>query len=343
MKAVYLNEHGERDVLQYGDLPEPELPADHVMIEVKACALNHLDLWMRRGIPGYRFIYPFILGSDIAGVVHAAGSAARGLNKGDRVLVNPGVSCGHCEACLAGRDNFCKDYGIIGEHRSGGYAQYVCVPRANILPFPAEMSFEQAACIPLVYLTAWQMVVDKLQIKPGDVILVQAAGSGVSSAAIQIAKLHGATVYATSGSDEKCRKAMELGADACINYNTEDVARRVKELTGKRGVDAVVEHVGGQVFESSLKCLRWGGRVVTCGATTGFSVDLDLRHVFFKQTEILGSTMGSKGELFRIIRMVEAGKLKPVLDRVLPLHEAREAHRLLEERAAFGKIVLVPG
>jgi len=307
-------------------------------------ALNHLDIWGRRGQTGAKVEFPHRLGADIVGEIDALGPGARGASGsakvGDKVVVSPGVSCGVCAACLSGKDNLCKAYGILGESRQGGYAQHLNVPDANLLPYPGEMPWSDAAAIPLALLTAWQMVVDKARVQAGQTVLVQAAGSGVSTAAIQIAKLFGARVIATAGSDEKCARAREIGADVAINYKTQDFLAETKKLTAKIGVDAVIEHVGGDVFVKSVLATRWGGRVVTCGATSGFTPQLDLRQIFFRQVEVLGSTMGSKGTLFGILGLVGEGRLRPIVDRVLPLWEAADAHRALEERKAFGKVVL---
>lgn len=339
-EAVVLRAHGGSEVLVRETLDLPEPGAREVRVRVRAVALNHLDVWVRKGIPGLKLEYPHRLGSDIVGEVEALGPGAHGAQVGDRVVVNPGVSCGVCERCLSGRDNLCRRYGILGEHTSGGYSRHVVIPDANLLPYPGDLPFVQAAAVPLAFLTAWQMVVDKGRVEPGQTVLVQAAGSGVSSAAIQIAKLFGARVIATTGSDAKGERAEALGADHVVNYATQDFVAEAKRLTGKRGVDLVIEHVGGEVLTKSVLAAASGGRVVTCGATAGFEPKIDLRHVFFRQIEILGSTMGSKGSLFKILEHVKAGTLKPVVDRVLPLWDAREAHRVLEAREAFGKVVL---
>ncbi len=339
-EAVVLRTHGGLDVLVRETLDLPEPGAREVLVRVRAVALNHLDLWVRKGMPGLKLEYPHRLGSDVVGEVEALGPGARGARVGDKVVVNPGISCGACERCLSGRDNLCRRYGILGEHTSGGYSRHIVIPDANLLPYPGDLPFAQAAAVPLAFLTAWQMVVDKGRIEPGQTVLVQAAGSGVSSAAIQIAKLFGAHVIATVGSDAKGERATLLGADHVVNYTTQDFVAEAKRLTGKRGVDLVVEHVGGEVLAKSILAAASGGRIVTCGATAGFEPKIDLRHVFFRRIEILGSTMGSKGSLFKILEHVRAGTLKPVVDRVLPLWDAREAHRVLEAREAFGKVVL---
>ncbi len=342
-EAIVLRTHGGPEVLVRETLDLPDPGPRQVLVRVRAVALNHLDLWVRRGLPNLKLEYPHRLGCDIVGELEAFGPGARttsAIKEGDRVVVNPGVSCGVCERCLSGQDTLCRQYAILGEHVSGGYARHVVVPDANLLPYPGGLPFPQAAAVPLAFLTAWQMVVDKGGVRPGHTVLVQAGGSGVSSAAIQIAKLHGARVITTVGSDEKAERARAIGADEVINYRTQDFVAEVKRLTGKRGADVVIDHVGGEVLAKSVMATAAGGRIVTCGATAGFTPEIDLRHIFFRQIAILGSTMGPKGALFGLLEHVKAGKLRPVVDRVLPLWEAREAHRALEAREAFGKIVL---
>jgi len=307
---------------------------------VKAAALNHLDIWVRKGVASPKLPLPHILGADASGVVDAVGPGVTGFAPGDEVVVNPGLSCGHCERCLAGEDNLCPRYEILGEHRWGAYAEYLVVPEANLLKKPPNLSFEEAAAIPLTFLTAWQMVVDKLQVRPGDDVLVMAAGSGVSVAAIQIAKLFGARVIATAGSEEKLRKARELGADEAVNYTHPEWFKEVRRLTGGKGADKVVDHTGALYFEGVIKATANGGRIAIAGASSGYEGTLPFAHVFFRQLSILGSTMASKSRLFPILRFVEEGKLRPVVGQVLPLEEAAEGHRLLEERRVFGKVVL---
>ncbi len=342
MRAVAFRAHGGPEVLETLELPTPEPRAREVRVRVRAVALNHLDVWVRKGWPGLKLELPHVLGSDIAGVVDAVGAEVTDLAVGTEVLVNPGLSCGVCERCLRGEDSLCRQYKIIGEQTRGGYADFVCVPRQNILLKPKSLSFEQAACLPLTYLTAWTMLIRRAQLKAGETVLVHAAGSGVGSAAVQIAKLHGATVIATASTAEKLAKAKELGADHLINYAKDDFHAEVKRITDKKLVDVVFEHVGASTWDKSVACLPVGGRLVICGATTGYEAKLDLRVLFFKSLSLLGSTMGSKAELFKILELVEAGRLKPVLDRTLPLAKAAEAHQLLTERKSFGNIVLIP-
>lgn len=342
MKAVVLHRHGGPEVLEAAELPKPEIRADEVLVRVRAVALNHLDLWIRKGLPHLKLAYPHILGSDIAGEVAEVGDLVEGVALGQRVLLHPGLSCGRCERCSEGRDNLCPRYRILGENVSGGYAEYLAVPARNLLPFPQNLDFAQAACLPLVFLTAWQMLVDKAAVRPGQWVLIHGGGSGVGSAGIQIAKLFGCRVITTAGSDAKLEKAKALGADFGVNYKQENLLEAVARIAGKQAIDVVFEHVGKALWKESLLCLKWGGVLVTCGATTGAEVTTDLRQVFFRQLRILGSTMGSRGSQFEILRQVEAGRLKPVLDRTLPLAEAREAHRLLETGEVFGKIVLIP-
>ena len=330
MQAMVLREHGGPDVLRLEQLSVPEPKPGEVRVRVRAVALNHLDIWVRRGGPAFKLEYPHRLGSDIAGE----------LDDGTKVVVQPGVSCMRCEPCLGGHDNLCRFYKILGENTQGGYAEYIVVPAVNIAPYPERLSFAEAAAAILPFLTAWQMLVHKARVQPGDTVLVQGAGSGIGVAAIQIAKLHGARVITTASSDDKLARGKQLGADVGIDYTKQDLVAECKHLTGKRGVDIVIEHVGGEVFEQSIRAVRVGGRVVTCGATAGFHPKIDLRHIFFRQVEVLGSTMGSKADLLAVLGHVAAGRLQPVVHAVMPLAAAADAHRMLEARQAFGKIVL---
>ncbi|ADD29526.1 MULTISPECIES: zinc-binding dehydrogenase [Meiothermus] len=340
MRAVWMASRGGPEVLRYGEIAPPVLEAGQVRIAVKAVALNHLDVWVRKGVASPKLPLPHILGCDIAGVVESVGAGVSGVAPGDAVVVNPGVSCGRCARCLGGQDNLCAGYQILGEHRWGGYAELVVVPAANILPKPARLSWLEAASLPLTFLTAWQMVVDKLQVRPGEDVLVMAAGAGVSVAAIQIAKLHGARVIATASSDEKLAQAKALGADEGVNYSQPDWYKEVRRLTGGKGADAVVDHTGAQYWEGVIKATAWGGRISLVGASSGYEATTPLSHIFYRQLSIFGSTMASKSRLFPILQFVAEGRLRPVIGATLPLSQAAEGHRLLEERRVFGKVVL---
>ena len=342
MKASIFRRHGGPEVLEYADVPEPQVRANEVLVEVKACALNHLDIFARNGLPGIEIPLPHTLGNDIAGVVKDVGSLVAWVKVGDEVMIQPGVSCGHCDACLSGRDNLCREYDIIGYRRNGGYAEFVAVPGVNVFPKPSNLTWEEAAALPLVTVTAWHMLVTRANVQPGEDVLVHAVGSGVGSVAIQIAKLRGAHVIATASSDEKLAKARGLGADETVNYSTEEWPKEVRRLTSRRGVDVVVEHTGAATWPGSISSLKNNRRLVTCGATSGYDARTDLRQVFYRHLTILGSFMGSKAELLEAMKFVEAGKIRAVIDRVLPLSEARAAHSLLESRAQFGKVVLRP-
>ncbi|MEW5849523.1 MAG: zinc-binding dehydrogenase [Myxococcota bacterium] len=340
MKAVGFHEHGDVDVLTDLDLPEPTPGPGEVVVDVKAVALNHLDVWVRRGMAGGDLPKPFVLGSDIAGMISAVGQGVTDAKVGDEVVLAPGVCCGRCSFCLSGEDSLCADYGILGETTTGGYAQRIAVPAGNALPKPKGLSFPEAAAFPLTFLTAWRMLVNRAQVKAGETVLITGASAGVGVAAIQIAKLHGATVIAATRGPEKQARAKALGADHVVD--SEDLKKAVRAIVGREGVEVVFEHVGGETFKTALGLLRRGGRLVTCGATSGFLAEIDLRHLFIKQQSILGSTMGSRADLLRIVKLVEAGRLKPIVDVVLPLSQAKEAHKLLEERKHFGKVVLTP-
>jgi len=342
VKATIFRQHGGPEVLEYTDVPDPSIRADEVLVEVKACALNHLDIFVRQGMPGIEIPLPHILGNDIAGVVKEVGELVTWAKPGDEVIVQPGVSCGHCAACLSGQDNLCREYDILGYRRNGGYAELVAVPGANLLPKPAQLSWPEAAALPLVTVTAWHMLVTRANVQPGEDVLVHAAGSGVGSIAIQIAKLRGARVITTASSDDKLAKAREFGADQTINYSQDDWPKEVKRLTDRRGVDVVVEHTGAATWPGSIASLKNNGRLVTCGATSGYDARTDLRQVFYRHLTLLGSFMGSKAELLEAMKFVAQGKIRAVVDRVLPLSEARQAHELMESRGQFGKIVLNP-
>jgi NADPH:quinone reductase-like Zn-dependent oxidoreductase len=342
MKAIAIRAHGGPEVVNLEELPDPAPKPGEVVVAVKAAAMNHLDIWVRIGWPGLKLAFPHVLGSDVAGVVEAVGPGVSGVKAGDEVVVNPSLGCGRCEPCLSGRENLCRRYSILGEHVSGGMAEKLAVPARNVMPKPANLSFEEAAAVPLTFMTAWHALVARAQLRLGETVLVHAAGSGVGVAAVQIAKLLGATVIATAGSDAKLERARALGADHVVNYETQDFVQEVRRITEKRGVEVVFEHVGKKTWEKSILAAGIGGRIVTVGATTGYDPLTDLRHVFFRQLSILGSTMGTGGELLEVLRYVGEGKLKPVVDKVLPLAEARAGQDLLSNRAQFGKIVLRP-
>jgi NADPH:quinone reductase-like Zn-dependent oxidoreductase len=345
MKAVVFYEHGDVDVLKYEDVPDPKLGPCEVLVRVRASGCNRNDIWARRGMPGMKVIFPHISGSDLAGEVAELGPGATGVQVGDKVVLHPGLSCRKCEHCTNGQEYFCRSFRIYGFETGplqGAHAEYARVPDVNLISMPSRLTFEEAASVPLVFLTAWHMLVTRAALTAGDDVLVLGAGSGVGSAAVQIAKLFGARVIATAGDERKLRKAKELGADELINHSSQDVVGEVRRLTGKRGVNLVFEHVGEATWERSISSLAYGGRLVTCGATTGYEAMTDLRHVFWKQLSILGSHQGSKAETIRVLNLVQAGRLHPVVDRIMPLRETAEAQRLMERREQFGKIVLTP-
>jgi NADPH:quinone reductase-like Zn-dependent oxidoreductase len=340
VKAILFHQHGGPEVLQFTDVLDPEPRRNEVLVRVRACALNHLDLWVRRGLPNVPILLPHIPGSDVAGEVAKIGSEVTTVGVGQKVVLAPLVSCGKCPACVAGLDNRCRQATNLGYMIDGGSAEFVRVPEVNCLPYPENLSFEEAAAIPLVFQTAWHMLVDRAQLQPGEDVLILGAGSGVGSAAIQIAKLFGARVITTVGSDAKLEKARELGADHVINHKTQKIRDEVRRITSKRGVDVVFEHVGTATWDDSLASLALAGRLVTCGNTTGYDAKIDLRFLFSRQLSLLGSYMGVKNELHTVMKLVAAGRLKPVVDRVFPLAEAAAAHTYLESGQQFGKVVL---
>ena len=342
MKAIIIRENGGPEVLRYEDVPDPVAGPGEVVVRVRAVALNHLDLWIRKGVPGAPFHLPAITGADVSGEVHALGPGVGGIDVGTPVMVAPGVSCNVCARCVAGLDHLCSSYGILGESCDGGMAQFVKVPRQNIVPKPERLSHVDAAAMSLTFLTAWHMLVDRAAVRGGETVLVHAAGSGVGTAGIQIARFLGARVIATASSESKLDAALKLGAHEAVSTETGDWVKRVKALTGGKGVDVVFEHVGGRIFEESLRALAWAGRLVTCGATIGVDARVNLRHIFFKSQSILGSTMGSKGEYHQLAALYREGFFTPVVDRVLPLADARLGHEALERREVFGKVVLEP-
>ncbi len=342
MKAVRFHEHGGLEVLKYEDAPEPKIQPNEVLVKVKACALNHLDLWLRMGVRDWALTMPHIVGSDISGEIAEVGSLVTRVKPGDRVLLCPGISCGQCEACFRGLDSACRSYTLFGVMVDGGYAEYVKSPEANAISIWGDLSFDEAAAVPLVFITAWHMLITRAQLKPGEDVLVIGAGSGVGSAAIQIAKLMQARVIAVAGSDAKLEKARALGADAGINHSKQSLAEEVKRLTDKRGVDVVVEHVGVAVWEACFDSLATYGRLVTCGVTSGGEVKLNLQGLFGRQRTILGSFMGGKGELMEALKFIAQRQLRAVIDSSFPLQDAAAAHKKMESRDFFGKILLHP-
>ena len=342
MKAVVFDRFGGPEVLELREVPDPRPRADEVLIDVRACGINHLDLWVRGGLRGLEPEMPHILGNDIIGVAREVGEAVHHVKPGDKVLVCPTLSCGTCPHCLAGNDNLCRQYDVIGRRRNGGYAERVAVPGVNCLPYPENLDWPEAAAVPLVFLTAWHMLVGRAALQPGEDVLVIGAGSGVGSAAIQVARLIGARVIATAGTAEKLDRARTLGANDVIDHAREDLGARVRELTARKGVEVVFEHVGGAMFEQAVGALAKNGRLVTCGATAGSQVKLDINVLFGKHLAFYGSWMGRRAELVEALKFVRDGRLKPVVDSVVPLAEARRAHERIEARQHFGKVVLVP-
>ena len=343
MNAVTFHGHGGPEQLVYETVPVPTIGAGEVLIRVKACALNHLDIWIRQGIPSYQIPLPHISGCDISGVVEQVNPPhLRHLSKGQDVLISPGLSCGQCAVCKEGRENLCSQFQVLGAQVNGGYAEFVKVPAINVLPMPVGITFEQAAAFPLVSVTAWHMLMTLANVKRGETVLVMGAGSGVGSMAVQMANLMGARTFGTVGADDKMEKAKMLGAEVVINHSTDPIAARVKDLTQGRGVDVVIEHIGERVWEQCIKALARGGRLVTCGATTGNGLSVDARYLFSRQLTIMGSYMGTRAELKQAVDHFAAGALRPVIDSVFPLKEARVAQARMIDRKVFGKIVLVP-
>jgi NADPH:quinone reductase-like Zn-dependent oxidoreductase len=343
MKALLFHEFGGPDKLKYEDVPDPTIKPDEVLVRVRACALNHLDLFVREGIPALKTPLPFWTGCDIAGEVAEVGADVRDVKVGMRVAVNPNLTCGRCEFCRQGEDSLCVRYGILGEHVPGGLAEAVAVRGDNVLPLPPSVSFEEAASFILTNMTAWRMVVTQGQVRPGQDVLIIGVGGGVSSTAVQIARLCGARVLVTSSDDAKLDKARALGAEVGINYKkTPDWTRQVFEATGKRGVDVVIENVGAATWKDSIRSLKGGGRLVTCGATSGPVGETFIPLVFWKQVHIIGSTMANRKEFHDVMGQFFAGRLKAIIDDVVPLKDGAAAQQRLADGKQFGKIVLVP-
>jgi NADPH:quinone reductase-like Zn-dependent oxidoreductase len=340
MRAIRFHEYGGPEVLRYEEVADPVPRLDQVLVRVKACAMNHLDLWVRKGTT--KSPLPHIPGSDVAGEVVEVGKYVTGLRSGQRVLLAPMTFCNHCPQCAAGRQNMCRGFSVFGNAVDGGDCELIAVPQVSVIPIPDHLSFDQAASVPLVFVTAWHMLTGRARIRPGYTVLVLGGGSGVGTAAIQICKLFNATVITTAGDENKLEKTRALGADYGINHYQQKISDEVGRITNKEGVDIVFEHVGKATWEESLKSLKPGGTLVTCGATTGPEAAIDLRFVYSRQFSILGSYMGTMGELHEVLQHVFSGKLKPVIDRTFPLKDARAAHQRMEKSEMFGKIVLNP-
>jgi NADPH:quinone reductase-like Zn-dependent oxidoreductase len=342
MRGLTISAHGGLDQVVFrDDLPAPELRSPNdVRVRVIAAALNHLDLFVVAGLPGVTIAPPWVLGGDATGVIDAAGSAVTNVAVGDRVLINPGISDRSCEYCRAGEHSLCVKFALLGEHLPGTFADFAVVPAANVRRVPPGIADTDAAGFTLATLTAWRMLVTRAHVEPGDQVLIQGIGGGVALAALQIAKLRGARVWVTSGSDEKLARAAALGADETLNYRTADVAREVRARTGKRGVDVVVDSVGAATWAQSLGALGKRGRLVSCGASSGPVVETDMRRVFWNQWSIMGSTMGNDREFDAIVSELAAGRLVTPVDTVVPLAEGRRAFERLADRSQFGKIVL---
>jgi NADPH:quinone reductase-like Zn-dependent oxidoreductase len=340
MKAAVIRENGGLDVVRVDDIPDPKPAPDEVLVRIRYAGLNHLDIWVRKGRPGMQVQWPHVLGSDGAGVIEAVGSEVKHLKAGDAVVVYPGLGCGHCEACERGEKSLCPQFGIVGMNRPGTFAQYVALPAANVFQKPLRLSEEEAGGFVLSHLTAWRMLMTRAQLKPGETVLIHGVGGGVALCALQFAKLAGAEVIVTSSSADKLEQAKRLGADETINYKTDNVAHRVKELTGGRGVDVAVDSTGAATFPLDLACLAKGGRVALCGVTTGAGAEADLRAIYWNQLTILGSTLGSVGDLREMFRAVTVARLKPVIDEVFPLARVHDAMERMETGRQFGKIVL---
>lgn len=340
MKSVFFRRHGGNEVLEYGDWPEPEPGPGEVRIAIRAAALNHLDIFVRNGIPDVPL--PQVPGADGAGLVDALGAGVQGVAIGDRVLIQPGLYCNHCEFCRGGEQSLCVKYQILGEHTPGTFADKAVVPARNLFPIPQGLSFEEAAAFPLVYQTAWRMVVGRARLRPGETMLVHGAGGGVGGAAVEIGLLCGGRVIATTTGEEKAARVREKGAEVVLDYKSQNVAKEIRSLTAKRGVDVIVDCVGESTWKTSLQCAAKGGRIVTCGATSGPNPAEEIRLIFWKQLSILGSTMASDREFRTLLAAVASGRLRPTIDHVFPLSRAAEAYRRMEEGLQYGKIVLVP-
>ena len=342
MRAIRIHSHGGPDVLQYDSIDEPLCPPDKVKVQIKAAALNHLDLWIRQGLPGFSLPLPLVMGSDGAGIITEVGSEVKDLQSGDKVVIQPNLFCGHCPQCVQNRENFCTSYGILGETQDGVQCEYIVLSPENIYPAADHLTFSEAASMPLVFLTAYQMLVTRARIQAGETVLVYGATSGVGSAGIQIAKQAGCIVLTTVGHPDKIDYALSLGADHVVDHCSTDWVSKIKRITGRPGVQVVFEHIGAATWESSMRLLGFGGRLVTCGATTGAEANIQLQHLFFKQQTLMGSTMSDYGTFKEVMTKINAGIYKPFVDQVFLFSEVVKAHQRLEDRHQFGKIVLIP-
>ena len=340
MKAAFFRAHGGPEVMEYGDLPAPQPGAGEVLVQIKAAALNRVDKWVRDGWANLILELPHVLGSDGAGVVAEVGPGVTVFQPGDRVVINTNLGCGKCEACLAGQDNLCSDWHLIGETIKGTNAEFFAVPERQLLRLPGDFPFEQAAAAALVFQTAWHSLVTRGQLRAGEMVLVVGAGGGVNTASIQIAKLAGCTMYVVGSDAGKCARAQALGADVTIDRSKDDWGKKVYQLTNKRGVDVVVDNVGAATMMTSLRCARKGGRILTVGNTAGAKFEFDNRYMFGKHLSLIGSTMSTRADFAAVMGLVFAGKLKPVIDAVFPLSDIRAAHERMERGEVFGKIVL---
>ncbi len=340
MKAAVIHQHGGPECVKVEEVPEPKPLKGEIVLQVKSCGLNHLDIWVRKDGRGGAVSRPHILGSDAAGTVAEVGKDVLGVKTGDEAILNPGLSCGHCENCRRGENSQCEFFGIIGMNRPGTFAEQVVVPARNVYPKPAHMSFDEAGAFVLSCLTAWRMLITKGELKPGQMVLIHGTGGGVALYALQLAKMAGAGVIVTSSSDEKLSKARQMGANYGINYKTDNVAERVRDITAGQGVDIVIDTVGTSTWETDFSAVRRGGKIILCGVTSGHKAETNLQALYWRQLTVMGSTMGSEGELRQMLKAVNAAKLKPVIDSVRPLDEVREAMSRMEEGGQFGKIVL---
>jgi NADPH:quinone reductase-like Zn-dependent oxidoreductase len=337
VKAIFINENGSPDVIKIGEFPLENLRRNEVRIKVIASGINHLDIWVRKGIPGLKLQFPHILGADASGIVEEIGEEIEGINKGDKVLIYPATFCGKCEKCVSGNENLCKEYKIFGERRKGVQSEYINVPKEIVFKIPEGISFIEASAIPLSLLTAMQMV-EKANIEPGMNSLVMAGSSGVSLYLIQILKIFRCNVFVTASSKEKIEKAKEFGAIDGVNYNEKDWEKKLKNICEK--IDVIFDHTGKEYFENLIKIVNWGGKIIICGATSGYDAKIDLRHVFFRQIQIIGSTMGGRRHLLKGIEYVKKGFIKVPIFEVFNFEKVKEAHKIIEERKAIGKIVL---